>query len=110
MGNYFNELHWKIIRANNLLQFIHKVTIEFRFRKSLAQSDKISITFCHFGSVFKTNYAKNLFLFGEKRSSVFVPSISLLMTKIIIHVFLKKFICRYLAWVKRFLLDIAFND
>ena len=24
----------KIIRANNLLQFIHKVTIEFRFRKS----------------------------------------------------------------------------
>ena len=27
----------KIIRANNLLQFIHQVTIEFRFRKSLAQ-------------------------------------------------------------------------
>ena len=26
-----------IIRANNLLQFIHQVTIEFRFRKSLAQ-------------------------------------------------------------------------
>ena len=22
MGNYFNELRWKIIRANNLLQFI----------------------------------------------------------------------------------------
>ena len=37
MGNYFNELHWKIIRANNLLQFIHQVNIEFRFRKSLAQ-------------------------------------------------------------------------
>ena len=26
MGNYFNELRWKNIRANNLLQFIHKVT------------------------------------------------------------------------------------
>ena len=37
MGNYFNELRWKIIRANNLLQFIHQVTIEIRFRKSLAE-------------------------------------------------------------------------
>ena len=27
----------KIIRANNLLQFIHQVTIEIRFRKCLAQ-------------------------------------------------------------------------
>ena len=27
----------KIIRANNLLQFIHQVTIEFRFRKSMTQ-------------------------------------------------------------------------
>ena len=27
----------KIIRSNNLLQFIHPVTTEFRFRKSLAQ-------------------------------------------------------------------------
>ena len=27
----------KNIRANNLLQFIHQVTIEIRFRKSLAQ-------------------------------------------------------------------------
>ena len=27
----------KIIRANNLLQSIRQVTIEFRFRKSLAQ-------------------------------------------------------------------------
>ena len=27
----------EIIRANNLLQFIHQVTIEIRFRKSLAQ-------------------------------------------------------------------------
>ena len=27
----------KIIRANNLYQFIHQVTIEFRFRKSMAQ-------------------------------------------------------------------------
>ena len=26
-----------MIRANNLLQFIHQVTIEFKFRKSLAQ-------------------------------------------------------------------------
>ena len=25
MGNYFNELRWKIIRPNNLLQFIHQV-------------------------------------------------------------------------------------
>ena len=37
MGNYFNELRWKIIRANNLLQFMHQVTIEIRFRKSLEQ-------------------------------------------------------------------------
>ena len=37
MGNYFNELRWKIIRANNPLQLIHQVTIEIRFRKSLAQ-------------------------------------------------------------------------
>ena len=37
MRNYFNDLHWKIIRANNLLQFIHQVTIDFRFWKSLAQ-------------------------------------------------------------------------
>ena len=37
MANYFNELRWKIIRANNLLQFIKQVTIEFRFQKSLAQ-------------------------------------------------------------------------
>ena len=37
MGNYLNELCWKIIRANTLLQFIHLVTIEIRFRKSLEQ-------------------------------------------------------------------------
>ena len=37
MGNYFNELRWKIIRAINLLQFIRQVTIEFMFWNSLAQ-------------------------------------------------------------------------
>ena len=37
MGNYFNELRWKIITANNLLQLMHQVTIEIRFRKSLTQ-------------------------------------------------------------------------
>ena len=37
MGNYFIKLRWKNIRANNLLQFIHHVTTEFRFQKSLAQ-------------------------------------------------------------------------
>ena len=37
MGNYFNELRRKIIRANNRLQSIHQSTIEFRLRKSLAQ-------------------------------------------------------------------------
>ena len=31
------ELRWKIIKANNLLQIMHQVTIEFRLRKSLAQ-------------------------------------------------------------------------
>ena len=36
IGNYSNELRRKIIRANNLLQFIHQATIEFRFRKSVA--------------------------------------------------------------------------
>ena len=37
MRNYLNKLRWKIIIANNLLQFIHQVTKELRFRKSLAQ-------------------------------------------------------------------------
>ena len=37
MGYYFNELRWKIIRANNLPQFIHQITIEFRFQKYMAQ-------------------------------------------------------------------------
>ena len=37
MGNYFNEMRWKMIRANNLLQFIHQVTIEIRIQKSLAR-------------------------------------------------------------------------
>ena len=37
MRNNFDKLHWKNIRVNNLLQFIHQVTTEPRFRKSLAQ-------------------------------------------------------------------------
>ena len=37
MGSYFNKLRWIIIRAKHLLQFIHQVTIELRFRMSLAQ-------------------------------------------------------------------------
>ena len=37
MGNCFNDLRRKIIRANNLHQFIHQVTIEIRFQKFLAQ-------------------------------------------------------------------------
>ena len=37
MGNYFKELLYKIIGTIILLQFIHQVTIEFRFRKSVAQ-------------------------------------------------------------------------
>ena len=37
MGTYFNELRWKIVRANNLLQFIYQVTKKFRSRKSLMQ-------------------------------------------------------------------------
>ena len=37
MGNYFNELRWNIIKANDLLQYIHQFTIEIRFRKSLTQ-------------------------------------------------------------------------
>ena len=36
-SHYFNEMRRENIRANNLLQFIHQVTIEFRCRKSLAQ-------------------------------------------------------------------------
>ena len=34
MGNYFDKLRWKIIRANNLLQFIHH---KIQIPKSLAQ-------------------------------------------------------------------------
>ena len=37
MGNYYNELRLKIIRANNLLQFILQVILKFRFQKSFAQ-------------------------------------------------------------------------
>ena len=37
MRNYFNKLSWKINRAYSILQFIHQVTIELRFLKSLAQ-------------------------------------------------------------------------
>ena len=33
----FDKLRLKIIRANNLIQSIHEVTIELRFRKSFAQ-------------------------------------------------------------------------
>ena len=36
MGNYLNKPRWKFIRAHNLLNFI-QVTIELRYRKSLAQ-------------------------------------------------------------------------
>ena len=37
MGNDFHVLRRKSIKTNNLLQFIHQVTIEIGFRKSLAQ-------------------------------------------------------------------------
>ena len=37
IGSYFIKLSWKIMRDNNLIQFIHQVTTEFRFGKSLAQ-------------------------------------------------------------------------
>ena len=62
MGNYFNEPRWKIIRANNLLQLIHQVTIEIRFRKSLAQErfksnlefrNQIKVSSIKFNSPFK---------------------------------------------------------
>ena len=39
MGNYFNKLRWKIIRAKNLLQLIHQVTIEIRFRNQIILSN-----------------------------------------------------------------------
>ena len=45
MGNYFNELRWKIVRANNLFQFIHQVTIEIGFRKSLQERFKSNLEF-----------------------------------------------------------------
>ena len=60
MGNYFNELRWKIIRAINLLQFMYQVTIEIRFRKSLA---KKSIPRDHrLSSLSKTRDTKRLSL------------------------------------------------
>ena len=37
MGNYLNELRWKLIRANTHLHFIHQVTKELKFWKSLTQ-------------------------------------------------------------------------
>ena len=75
MGNYFNELRWKIIRANNLLKFIHQVTIEFRFQKSTAQER------------FKFNF--------EFRYQIIVSSINLrkgFAKKVIALALLKKFL------------------
>ena len=37
MGTYFIELRWNLLEHNNLLQPIHQVTIDFRFRQSLTQ-------------------------------------------------------------------------
>ena len=46
MRNYFNEPRWKNIRANNLLQLIHQVTVEFSFWKSFAQTRfKVNLEF-----------------------------------------------------------------
>ena len=45
MGNYFNELRWKIIRANNLLQFIHQVTIS-ELRVRLVEAFQYMYFFC----------------------------------------------------------------
>ena len=65
MRNYFDELRWNIIRANNLLQFIYQVTIEIRFRKSLAQErfksnlefrNQIKVSSIKFRKFIKTNY------------------------------------------------------
>ena len=78
MGNYFNKLHRKIIRANNLLQFIHQVTIEFRFGKSMAQER------------FKTNI--------EFRYQIIVSSIKFRkgFAKFMIPIALfKKFLCKH---------------
>ena len=51
MGNYFDELRWKIIRDDNLLQFIHQVTIEFRFRTVLIKAF-VSLDMCYHRSLF----------------------------------------------------------
>ena len=45
MGNYFNELRWKIIWANNLLQFIHQVTIS-ELRVRLVEAFQYMYLFC----------------------------------------------------------------
>ena len=59
MGDYFNKLRWKIIRANNLLQFIHQVTIEFTFWKSFAQERlKSNLEFRYQIIVSSINYRK----------------------------------------------------
>ena len=38
MGKYFNELRWKIIRANTLFQ-LHQGTIELKFQSSWRKRD-----------------------------------------------------------------------
>ena len=60
------------MRANNLLQFIHQVTIEFRFRKSLAQDRfQINLEFRWSTAYFQTIFAaalenlKSHIMFGE---------------------------------------------
>ena len=45
MENYFNELRWKIIRANNLLHFLHQVTIS-ELRVRLVEALQYMYFFC----------------------------------------------------------------
>ena len=83
MGNYFNELRWKIIRANNLLQLIHQVTIEFRFRKSSAQERfksnmEMRIQIIVSSIIFRKGFAKFMIpvaLFKKFLSSQFIASV-----------------------------------
>ena len=58
MGNYFNELRLKIIRANNLLQFINQITIEFRLQKSLAQEDLFRYQIIELSIKFRKGFAR----------------------------------------------------
>ena len=60
LWNYFNKLHWKMMRANNLLQFIHhrtqvpKSLVQERVKSNLEFSNLILVSLIHLKKFFRS--------------------------------------------------------